>query len=135
MARDNSRYQQMETYMTYALIAGAGFFVLYLIFAGYGVTWLKVITAILTIATGVLCLGVLFLTRELTRHRSLWMTSAAVALLLCTVISLAVSFPSPTPTVTTTNPSGDSSARGEILNDSGIVLVSNDTGRIVCQLK
>ena len=45
----NPKAQQMQWYLTYALIAAAGLFALYLVFAGFGIIWLKVITAILTI--------------------------------------------------------------------------------------
>lgn len=95
MAKASSRYAQMQNYMTLALLAGAGLFVLYLIFAGFGVIWLKAITAILTILISLACLGFLYLCRELLRRRSLWMTTAAAALLICTLASLILNFPSP----------------------------------------
>ncbi len=94
MAKRN-RYKEMEGYMTMALIADGGLFLLYLIFAGFGVGWLKVVTAVLCILLSAACLGYLYLTRELLRKRSLWMSTAAVAVVLCVVISLIAGFPSP----------------------------------------
>lgn len=95
MAERQNRYKEMERYMTYALIADAVLFVLYLICAGSGVIWLKVILSILTIVLSGLCLGYLYLSRELLRQRSLWMTVCAGAVLVCVVASLILNFPSP----------------------------------------
>ncbi len=95
MAERKNRYKMMEWYMTYALIADAGLFLLYLIFAGFGIIWLKAITAILAILISAACLGFLYLTQELARRRSLWMSAAAAAILLCTLMSLILAFPSP----------------------------------------
>lgn len=94
MARKNS-YQQMQWYLTYALIAAAGMFALYLVFAGFGIIWLKVVTAILAILISFACLAYLYLTKELLRPRSLWMTTAAGALIVCLLFSLILNFPSP----------------------------------------
>ncbi len=95
MAQRSNRYKEMERYMTYALIADAVLFVLYLICAGSGVVWLKVILAILTIALSGLCLGYLYLSKELLRQRSLWMSACAGAVLVCVLFSLILNFPSP----------------------------------------
>ena len=95
MAKKRNRYKEMEKYMSIALIADAVLFVLYLICAGAGVIWLKVILAIFAILLSGLCLGFLYLTRELMRRRSLWMTACAGAVLLCLLFSLILNFPSP----------------------------------------
>ena len=95
MANNSNRYKEMERYMTMALIADAVIFVLYLIFAGTGVIWLKVILAILGIGLSGLCLAFLYLTQELLRRRSLWMSVAAAAVLVCILFSLILNFPSP----------------------------------------
>ena len=95
MASRKNRYAQMEEYMTYALVADAGVFVLYLIFAGYGITWLKVICSVLCILISAACLAFLYMTQELLRRRSLWMSTAAAAVLVCTLFSLILNFPSP----------------------------------------
>ena len=91
----NTRYKQMEQYMTFALIADAGIFILYLIFAGFGIIWLKVITAILCLLISGACLALLYMTKELLRQRSLWMSVAAAAVAVCVLFSLILNFPSP----------------------------------------
>lgn len=94
---DNSRkrYRQMEQYMTYALLADLVLFILFLITAGNGIIWLKVILAILTIALSGLCLAYLYLTQELLRQRSFWMSVGAAAILVCLLFSLILNYPSP----------------------------------------
>ena len=95
MSKYNRRYQQMERSMTWALITDAALFLLYLIVAGFGIIWLKVLLALLIILLSGLCLGFLYLSRELLRQRSLWMSMAAAAIGLCLLISLLLNFPSP----------------------------------------
>lgn len=95
MSDQKNRYIQMQWYMTYALIADLGMFLLYLIFSGFGIIWLKVITAIFVILISLLCLGLLYLTRELTTRRSFWMTTAAGAMLICLLASLIFNCPRP----------------------------------------
>ena len=97
MAQNHNRYKEMERYMTYALLADAGLFLLYLIFAACGIIWLKVILAILAIILSGLCLGFLYITKELLRKRSRWMSVAAAAVLVCTLFSLVLNFPRPNP--------------------------------------
>ena len=97
MAERQNRYQQMERVMTVALIADAALFLLYWIFGACGVVWVKVFFAILCILVSAACLGFLFLTQELTRPRSKWMTYSAGALLVVLLLSLILNFPSPNP--------------------------------------
>ncbi|MBQ8358933.1 MAG: hypothetical protein IJX37_03310 [Oscillospiraceae bacterium] len=92
---NRSRYKDLEQYMTISLIASAADFILYLIFAGTGIIWLKVITAIFAILMPVLCLALLYLTKELLKQRSLWLTAGFFGIFLCTVVSLIANFPSP----------------------------------------
>ena len=95
MGNKNTRYTQMQQYMTIALLANAGLFLLYLIFAGFGVIWMKAITAILSILLSGCCVGYLYLCQELLKRRSLWMSTAAAALFVCTLVSLILNYPSP----------------------------------------
>lgn len=97
MDRKRNRYKEMEQRMTWVLLANTFLFVLYLFAAGFGVTWLKAVTAIIAILVSVLCLVFLFFTQELMKPRSLWMSAAAAATLLCILISLLLGFPSPNP--------------------------------------
>lgn len=96
MARKpNMKYQQLQWYLTFALIAAAGMFALYLVFAGFGIIWLKAVTAVLAILISFGCLAVLFMKKELMRQRSLWMTAAAASIIVCLLFSLVLRFPSP----------------------------------------
>lgn len=90
-----SRYQDLERLLTGLLIASAVDFILFLIFAGTGVIWLKVITAIFAILMPVLCLGFLYMSQEILKQRSLWLTMGFLGIFLCTVVSLIANFPSP----------------------------------------
>ncbi len=94
MAKRN-RYLAFERKMTQILLADAAIFLLYLLFAGLGVTFLKVVLAIVAIGASAICLGLLYLSQELRRKRSLWMTAAAAAVLICTLVSLILSYPAP----------------------------------------
>lgn len=95
--QSQTRYKQMQFYMTIALIADFVLFVLYLIVAGNGIIWLKVVLAVLIFAVSIAVLAFLYLTRELLRRRSLWMTAAAGAITLCLLFSLILNFPCPNP--------------------------------------
>ena len=94
MAKRN-RYRELETNMTRVLIADAAVFALFFLFSALGWTALKVITAIVSIRVSLLCLGSLYMTNELRRKRSLWMVTGAGAVLLCTIVSLILSWPGP----------------------------------------
>ena len=97
MKQRRSRYQQMEWLMTYVIVAAAGLFILYLIFAGAGVTWLKVILSILLILICSACLAFLYMNGELLKKRSFWITTAAAAILVCLLFSLMLNYPRPAP--------------------------------------
>ncbi len=93
--KKQDRYQQIEHFITFLLLAALVFFVVYLISSGCGIIWLKVISCIITILPCGLSLALLYLTRLLVRPRSLWMTTAAGAILVCLLFSLILNFPSP----------------------------------------
>lgn len=97
MASKHNRYREMEHYMTLALLGAAGLFLLYLICAAFGVVWLKFVLAILAILLSGLCIVYLYLTKELLRHRSRWMSLGFASVILCILVSLAVNYPSPSP--------------------------------------
>ncbi len=97
MARKNNRYKEMERYLTCGLIAELLLFIFYLIAAGNGVIWLKVLLAVFALLISIGSLGFLYLTRELLRRRSLWMTAAAASIAVCILASLILSFPAPAP--------------------------------------
>ena len=95
MANKRSRYQQFEQIMSVILISNAVLFFLYLLVAGLGIIWLKVITAIVAILTSGICLAHLYLSGEFRKQRSLWMTVGFACLIICLVFSLVLNFPSP----------------------------------------
>lgn len=89
------KYRQLQQYLTYGILASAVLFVLYLVFAGIGIIWVKVVTAVLSILLSFGCLVLLYLRNELFRQRSLWITTAAAAIIVCLLLSLILNFPSP----------------------------------------
>ncbi len=86
-----NRYKQLEQMLTVGLISDGVLFVLYLICAA--IVWLKVVLAVLAILLSLACLAVLYLTKELLRQRSLWLTTGFFSVLLCIVVSLILAFP------------------------------------------
>ena len=95
MANKPNRYTLMERYMTIALCADAVAFILYMIVAGNGIIWLKVILTLLCLGLSGALLWFLYMTRELLRQRSLWITAGALAIAVCLLFSLMLNFPSP----------------------------------------
>ena len=94
---NKNRYSQMEQIVTIVLACSLLLFIIYLISAGSGVIWLKVLSSIFTILSAGLCLAYLYFTAEWLKQRSLWMTAASVALVVCTLFSLILNFPCPAP--------------------------------------
>ena len=95
MENNKNRYKEMEKNMTLVLIGAAILFVIFLIAAGCGIIWLKILTAIIAILVCGLCLAYLYMTRLLTAPRSLWMSAAAGSIIICTIFSWILGFPSP----------------------------------------
>lgn len=85
--------------MTKVIVGDALVFVLYLLFAGLGLTVVKVATAIIAILGSLLGLGWLVITGEFSRRRSLWMVTGFIAIVLCVLVSLLLGYPGPAPTV------------------------------------
>ena len=83
----------MEQLLTRALIIGAVLFVLYLITATAGILWLKVLSAIVIILVSAAGLGLLYMSKELLKQRSLWLTTGFFGLLICVICSLVLAFP------------------------------------------
>ena len=98
MAKRN-RYREMESLMTKVIVGDALVFVLYLLFAGLGLTVVKVAAAIIAILGSLLGLGWLVITGEFSRRRSLWMVTGFIAIVLCVLVSLLLGSPGPAPTV------------------------------------
>ena len=90
-----SRYKAMETIVTAALCLDAVIFLAYLIFAGVGMVALKITAVVLCFLISGAVLYFLYITRELLRKRSIWMTLAAACIILCILVSLVLKFPAP----------------------------------------
>ncbi len=97
MENKKTRFQKMQLTMCGALALDLFLFIVYLIAASNGIVWLKVIIAILAILLSLLCLGFLYLSKEILRPRSLWMSVMAAAIAICILFSLILNFPSPNP--------------------------------------
>ena len=95
MDKKKLRYKKMELLITVALCLAAGLFLVYLIAAGIGAVSLKVTCAVISILISIAVLYYLYITKELLRRRSLWMTLAAVCIVVCIVFSLILKFPCP----------------------------------------
>ena len=70
-------------------------FLLYLLMAGLGVVWLKWVLAVVAILLAGAGLAVLYLTGELRRQRSLYLSAGFAAVVVCIFISLILNYPSP----------------------------------------
>ena len=92
MGRRN-RYREMETNMTRVMEPDAAIFLLYLLFAALNLAFLKLLLAIIAIIGSGLCLGFLYMTGELLKKRSLWMTVGFAAVVICTLYSLILRWP------------------------------------------
>ena len=90
-----SRYMAMETVVTAALCLDTVIFLAYLIFAGCGLVALKNTPVVLCVLISGAILYFLYITRELLRKRSIWMTLGAACIILCILVSLILNFPAP----------------------------------------
>lgn len=86
MSQNN--YKDLDRVMTIALIGTAALFFFYLVFALFGVIWLKVILSILIFLACAGILVILYLTGEIKKHRSRWMTLGAACTAICLFVSL-----------------------------------------------
>lgn len=91
------RYKQIDQLLTRVLIADTAVFVLYLIFAGFGLTALKVITVIIALLVSALSLAYLYMLGEFKKARSRWLVMGFGAIILCTLVSVILNYPSPAP--------------------------------------
>lgn len=90
---NRDRYKEFERAMTATLFGNTIVFILYLIAAGAGIPWLKILTAVVSLAVPALGLVMLYANRELTKPRSLWMSCGFFAILCCTLASLILAYP------------------------------------------
>ena len=90
-----TRYQKMESIVTGVLCVDAVSFVAYLFFAGFGIVAMKAISAIFCFLISGAVLYFLYITRELLRKRSIWMTLTFMSCVICTLVSLLAGYPGP----------------------------------------
>ena len=95
MSNNKSRYRQMQKYVSEALMIDLALFIFFLVFAGFGVIYMKTILSICIIILSLGTLAFLFICRELLRKRSRWMSASAAAIFLCTVAALILNYPAP----------------------------------------
>jgi len=95
MANKRMQYKLFERFMTIALCTDAIAFIFYMIFAGLGIVWLKVILTLGCFVLSGYLLLILYMSKELTRPRSLWITTGAIAIAFCLFMSLILNYPSP----------------------------------------
>ena len=89
------RYKDIERFLTMVLLADAGVFVLYMVFAGIGLTVLKVICTVLCILASIACLALLYMTGEMKKARSRWLVLGFGCIVVCLLVSLILNYPSP----------------------------------------
>ena len=89
------RYKDIERFLTMVLLADAGVFVLYMVFAGIGLTVLKVICTVLCILASIACLALLYMTGEMKKARSRWLVLGFGCIVVCLLVSLVLNYPSP----------------------------------------
>ena len=92
---ESQRFKENERILAIGLIADAVLFLLYLLVAGMGVIWLKWVLAMAAILLAAAGLAVLYLTGELRRQRSLYLSAGFAAVVVCIFTSLILNYPSP----------------------------------------
>ena len=93
MAKRTNRYRKFDFIMTRVVIGDVFLFLLYLLSAALGIGFLKGLAATLTIVGSAACVGYLYLSQELLKKRSLWMTMSFGAIALLTLVSLICKVP------------------------------------------
>lgn len=93
MAKRNNRYRKLDFIMTRVVLGDLALFLVYLLSAACGIGWLKGFAAVVVLVGSALCAGYLFLTQELLKRRSLWMSLSFASLFLLTLVSLLCKVP------------------------------------------
>ena len=93
--RKRNSFKQLELRMTIAVGIDLALFLLYLLCAGAGIGWLKVITALAAIALSALAIGFLVLINEHKKARSYWLFAAFGSIAVVILVSLLLGYPAP----------------------------------------
>ena len=89
------RYKDIERILTQVLIGDAIVFIVYMVVAGLGISWLKIITTVLCLGASLACLALLYMTGEMKKARSRWLVLGFAAIMVCLLVSLILNYPSP----------------------------------------
>ncbi len=95
MADKKTKFKEFERLITLALALATILFIGFLVASGMGNAWMTALYTILGIGICGYCLWLLYKKKELLRQRSFWMTVWAAAIIICTLASLLLNFPSP----------------------------------------
>ena len=95
MADRKRKFKDFERYITLCLAVATIVFIAFLVASGTGNIALKLIYALVDIGISGYCLWLLFQKNELLKRRSFWMSVWAGAVIVCTLASLILNFPSP----------------------------------------
>lgn len=90
---NHNRYKEMEQLLTVGLIADTIIFILYLIVSNAGIIWLKMVLTLVCIALAAGGLALLYMTQELLKRRSLWLSCGFFSVLACILVSLILAYP------------------------------------------
>lgn len=94
---DRNRYRLLELTACAVIAVAIIFFIVFLIASGSNTLWLKILSLTVCILVCGLSLTYLYLSKELMRPRSLWMSLSFISILVCILFSLMLNFPSPNP--------------------------------------
>ena len=94
---DRNRYRLLELTACAVIAVASVFFIIFLIASGSNTVWLKILALTVCVLICGLSLTYLYLSRELLRPRSLWMSLSLISILVCILFSLMLNFPSPNP--------------------------------------
>ena len=95
MAEKRSRYRAFERFLTIILFIALTMFALYLLSAAFGWPVMKITAAVMSLLLTPYGLWNLYVSKELLKARSLWLTCAFGSIFVLTIVSLLCNFPRP----------------------------------------
>ena len=95
MEQKNTRYKDLELFLTILVVAMLAMFIFYLVMAAGGKTVLQIIAAVMVGSIAAFGLWLLAKSKELLRQRSIWITLSFLCCALVTIVSLMAGYPGP----------------------------------------
>ena len=95
MEQKNTRYKDLELFLTILVVAMLAMFIFYLVMAAGGKTVLQIIAAVMVGSIAAFGLWLLVKSKELLRQRSIWITLSFLCCTLVTIVSLLAGYPGP----------------------------------------